>query len=131
MSNEKEQEMDNSEISEALKRHWAGSEAGDDPVEYEIYHPDAELEYPQSGERFDGVDNIRICRTEHPALRHFSVQRILGQGDLWVTEYIITYDGKPVNTVSIMEFREGKVWREIQYFADPFDAPAWRKKYIE
>ena len=123
--------MNNLEISEALKRHWTGSEEGNDQAEYEIYHPDAELVYPQSGERFNGVDNIRTSRTEHPALRHFSIQRILGQGDLWVTEYIISYDGKPVNTVSIMEFRDGKVWRETQYFADPFDAPDWRKKYTE
>ena len=56
---------------------------------------------------------------------------MIGEGDLWVTEYTITYQGKPAFTVSIMEFRDGKVVHETQYFADPFEAPAWRKQWVE
>src|SRR5215471_7130044 len=52
-------------------------------------------------------------------------QRIIGGGDLGVTELILTYDDKPSYTVSIMEFRDDKVARGTQYFADPFVAPAW------
>jgi hypothetical protein len=44
---------------------------------------------------------------------------------------VITYDGQPVHTVSIMEFREDKVVRETLYFADPFEAPEWRAEWIE
>jgi hypothetical protein len=55
----------------------------------------------------------------------------LGSGDLWVTEFILTYDGKPSYTVSIMEFKGDKVARETQYFADPFVAPAWRAQWVE
>ena len=54
----------------------------------------------------------------------FNVRRIVGEGDLWITEYTITYQGRPAYTVSIMEFRNGKVVHETQYFADPFEAPA-------
>ena len=61
----------------------------------------------------------------------FAVRRIVGAGNLWVTEYVITYEGKPAYTVSIMEFRDGKVAHETQYFADPFDAPAWRAQWVE
>ena len=56
------------------------------------------------------------------------MQRTIGTGDLWVTEFVLTYDGRPSYTVSIMEFRHGKVARETQYFADPFEpglASAW------
>jgi hypothetical protein len=56
---------------------------------------------------------------------------VIGCGDLWVSEYVISYDGRPVYTVSIMEFREGKVARETQYFADPFEPPAWRAQWVE
>ena len=56
---------------------------------------------------------------------------MIASGDLWVSEYVITYDGRPVYTVSIMEFRDGKVAREKQYFADPFDPPAWRTQWVE
>ncbi|MGC2421049.1 MAG: nuclear transport factor 2 family protein, partial [Candidatus Acidiferrales bacterium] len=61
----------------------------------------------------------------------FSIRRIIGSGDLWVTEFILTYDGKPSHTASIMEFRNGKVARETQYFADPFVAPAFRAQWVE
>jgi len=44
---------------------------------------------------------------------------------------IVTYDGKPSYTVSIMGFRDDKVARETQYFADPFVAPASRAQWVE
>jgi hypothetical protein len=56
---------------------------------------------------------------------------VIGHDDLWITEYILTYDGKPSYTVSIMEFRGEKVARETQYFAEPFEAPAWRTRWVE
>jgi hypothetical protein len=63
--------------------------------------------------------------------KRFAVRRIIGSGDLWVSEYILTYDGKPSYTVSIMEFSGDKVARETQYFADPFEASAWRAQWVE
>ena len=65
------------------------------------------------------------------SLQGFNVRRILGKGDLWITEYIITYQGRPTFTVSIMEFRDGKVMHETQYFADPFEAPDWRSQWVQ
>jgi hypothetical protein len=56
---------------------------------------------------------------------------VIGRGDLWVTEYVISYDGKPSRTVSIMEFRDGKVFRETQYFADPFEPWSGRAQWVE
>ena len=89
-------------------------------------------EYPQSGERILGRRNLQALRSHHPGKPSgFAVRRVVGSGELWVTEYTIVYQGKPAFTVSIMEFREGKVVRETQYFADPFDAPAWRKQWVE
>jgi ketosteroid isomerase-like protein len=121
--------MSEREIQAALERHWAASQAGDPVAEHAIYHEDAVLDYPQSGERICGRRNIQGSRAEHPAKRTFTLRRIVGSGDLWVTEYIVTYDGRPTETVSIMEFRDGKVERERQYFADPFRAPEWRAKW--
>jgi hypothetical protein len=89
------------------------------------------LDYPQSGERTRGRRNIQGQRTSQPSKKRFTVQRIIGGGDLWVTEFILTYDGKPSYTVSIMEFRDDKVARETQYFADPFVAPSSRAQWVE
>jgi ketosteroid isomerase-like protein len=119
------------EIRAALDRHWAASDASDFEAEHDIYLEDAVLEYPQSGERIRGRRNIQITRTQQPNKKRFTVRRILGSGDVWITEYILAYDGKPSHTVSIMEFRGDKVARETQYFADPFDASAWRAQWVE
>ena len=123
--------MRDQNIRSALDQHWSASDANDFDTEHSIYHEDAVLEYPQSGERNRGRFNIRTTRTKQPSKKRFVVQRIIGRGDLWVTEFILTYDGKPSYTVSIMEFSGEKVARETQYFADPFEAAAWRAQWVE
>src|SRR5579871_2007277 len=112
--------MDDHEIRRALDRHWAASDANDFEGEHDIYREDAVLEYPQSGERIRGRHNIQASRTAQPNAKRFTVRRIVGAGNLWVTEFTLTYDGRPSYVVSVMEFEGGKVARETQYFADPF-----------
>jgi hypothetical protein len=114
-----------------IEDHWAASERGDTDAEHAIYAADAILEYPQSGERFRGRATIQAQRGGHPADRHFAVRRITGRGDLWISECLITYDGEPTHSVSIMEFAGGFVARETQYFADPFPAAPWRASLAE
>jgi ketosteroid isomerase-like protein len=119
------------EIRAALDQHWAASDADDFETEHRIYHEDAVLEYPQSGELTRGRSNIQNQRASQPNKKRFTIRRIIGAGDLWVTELTLTYDGKPSYTVSIMEFNGNKVVRETQYFADPFLAPAFRAQWVE
>jgi hypothetical protein len=119
------------EVRAALDRHWAASDANDFETEHDIYLEDAVLEYPQSGERIRGRRNIQMARTNQPSKKRFTVRRIIGSGDLWITEYILTYDGKPSYTVSIMEFSGDKVARGTQYFADPFEAGTSRAQWVE
>jgi hypothetical protein len=115
-----------SETRARIEEHWRASELGDIDSEHAIYAADAILDYPQSGERFRGRSRIQEQRAGHPAERHFTIIRILGCSELWVSECVITYDGVPTNTVSIMEFADGLVTQETQYFADPFQAPPSR-----
>jgi ketosteroid isomerase-like protein len=129
--NEQSTSVRDQEIRAALDQHWAASDASDFETEHLIYLDDAVLEYPQSGERTRGRHNIQGQRASQPNKKRFSIRRIIGSGDLWVTELILSYDGKPSHTVSIMEFKGEKVWRETQYFADPFVAPASRAQWVE
>jgi hypothetical protein len=128
---EQSSEVRDQAIRAALDRHWAASDANDFETEHLIYRDDAVLDYPQSGERTRGRKNIQGQRASQPNKKRFSIRRIIGSGDLWVTEFILTYDGKPSYTVSIMEFVGDKVARETQYFADPFVAPAFRARWVE
>jgi hypothetical protein len=114
-----------------LEQHWQASDRGDTETENAIYAADAILDYPQSGERFRGRPNIQAQRSGHPAVRHFTVLRIRGGGDLWVSEVVITYDGAPSYSVSVMEFAGDLVTHETQYFADPFPAPSFRAALAE
>ncbi len=126
-----EQPTRDERIRAALDEHWAASDANDSETEHRIYLEDAVLEYPQSGERTRGRSNIQNQRAGQPSEKRFSIRRIVGRGELWVTEFVLTYDAKPSYTVSIMEFRGDKVARETQYFADPFKAPAFRAQWVE
>ncbi len=123
--------MEDHHIRAALDRHWVASDANDFEDEHQIYREDAVLEYPQSGERIRGRRNIQSSRTAQPNQKRFTVRRIIGTGDLWVTEFVLTYDGRPSYTVSIMEFLDGKVARETQYFGDPFEPGPSRAQWVE
>jgi ketosteroid isomerase-like protein len=126
------QTMENQQIRITLGEHWAASAAGDLEKEHEIYDDDVVVDYPQSGERIVSRHNIQALRGHHPSKpAGFTIRRMLGNGDLWITEYVIVYDGRPVPTVSIMEFREGKVTHETQYFAEQFEPQAWRAQWVE
>jgi len=123
--------MDDQAARLALQRHWEASDASDFEAEHEIYREDAVLDYPQSGERLRGRRNIQQSRFVQPNKKRFAVRRIVGSGDLWVTEFVLTYDGVPSYAVSIMEFHEGQVASETQYFADPFDPAPSRAHLVE
>jgi len=123
--------MDDAGIQAALNRHWTASDANDFDAEHAIYRDDAVLEYPQSGERIRGRQNIQASRLAQPNAKRFTVRRIVGQGNLWVTEFVLAYDGRPSYSVSIMEFLDGKVARETQYFADSFEPGPSRGHLVE
>jgi len=123
--------MDDRTVRAALERHWAASDSGDFEAEHDIYREDAVLEYPQSGERIRGRRNIRESRFLQPNRKRFTVRRIIGSGDLWITEYVLSYDGAPSFVVSIMEFSGGLVARETQYFGDPFEPGPSRAHLVE
>ena len=124
--------MEEEQILDALNAHWHASAIGDVNAEHDIYHDDVICDYPQSAERILGRSNLQALRSHHPGKPSgFQVRRIAGQGDLWITEYTINYEGQSAYTVSIMEFRNGKVVHETQYFTDAFEAPAWRSQWVQ
>lgn len=123
--------MADDDVRAALETHWAASDANDFDAEHQIYGSDAVLEYPQSGEKIRGRNRIQASREAQPNAKRFTVRRILGSGDLWISELVMTYDGQPSYVVSIMEFEDGKVIRETQYFGDPFTPGPSRAQWVE
>lgn len=127
-----DQSAQEEQIRAALDIHWRASASGDVNTEHEIYADDSICDYPQSGERILGRKNLQALRSHHPGKPSgFKIKRMVGNGNLWVTEYTIQYQGQSAFTVSIMEFRDTKVVHETQYFTDPFEAPTWRKQWVQ
>jgi hypothetical protein len=103
----------------------------DPAMEYEERHQDFLLELPQSGERMDR-DGLRRLQKSFPSdMRpEIRLRRVTGGGDVWFAESIIHYaDGKVFHGVSRVEFRDGKIWRETRYYAEPFQVPEWRASW--
>jgi ketosteroid isomerase-like protein len=111
--------LDNQEIRATLDRYWEAIVALDLDKVDEFYQDDVVVEFPQSGERIRGKHNIFELRAHYPAKVTFRILRVRGEGNLWITELVITYDGRPVNVVGVMEFRDGKIAHETHYYADP------------
>ena len=103
----------------------------------EMSAEDVVNEFPQSGERFRGRDNIAAMNQSYSgstgSTPKATLRRILKPGEAWVIESTIDYgDGTPVSAISIIETgADGKVVRQTDYFANPFEAPAWRSQYAE
>jgi hypothetical protein len=94
--------MGDDDVRAALRRHWAASDTNDFATEHQIYRTDAVLDYPQSGERIRSRANIEASRIAQPNAKRFTVRRMVGAGDLWISELVMTYDAQPFYVVSIM-----------------------------
>jgi ketosteroid isomerase-like protein len=121
-------EHENEQVVEQLwdliaKEAW--DEAG------RLLHDDFVQEWPQSGERIRGRENCMAVNRNYPGLPKMSPRRFLSGGDLVTSEVTLDYGGRIYESVSIYEFRDGKVLRETDYFAEPFDAPGWRRQWVE
>ena len=104
--------------------------------EYRTRHPaDYVMEIPQSGERFRGRESVRAFQeafTENSAPPKIRIRRVLVRDGLWVVESVVDYGGERVmHGAAILEFKDGKVWRDRRYFAEPFEAPEWRAHLVE
>jgi hypothetical protein len=119
--------MDEATVRAMLEQHFTSS---DPHRSHEMYHEDAVLEFPQSGERFEGVDNLREWRSSYPAETRVEFREIRGRDDLWVAELSISYDQGAANFgLSILEFRGDKIARETIYVTEGWEAPEWRAQW--
>jgi len=125
------------EAREVFLHHWRYTAEGNEAKVHEIYHDDAILEFPQSGERFRGKANMQGFREQYgaetgTAALDFEPRVIRGGGDVWIGEGRARYDGgEPIHFLHILEFRGDLVQRETIYFAEPFPAPDWRRPWAE
>lgn len=97
----------------------------------ELFHDDALMDWPQSGERVRGAANRRAIYGAFPQLPTITPRRMTSAGDLVVAEASLDYGGPVYETVFIFEFRDGRIARETAYWSEPFDPPQWRAQWVE
>jgi ketosteroid isomerase-like protein len=125
--------------SEVIRRYREAVQTGDissmSGLIDEYAADDFVQEWPQSGERINRENSKKLNEQyaeQTGTSPKFEVQNIREVGDLAVIEGVIDYgNGVPVRYVGLAEFRDGKVARVTEYFADPFEAPAWRAPFVE
>jgi limonene-1,2-epoxide hydrolase len=124
------EERDAGQVAEAV---WKALQAGEWDAASRYLHDDFVQEWPQSGERIVGRDNAIAINQNFPGgLPTMRFRRILAGGDLAVVEVELRYaDGSRYLGVSVVELRDGKIAKETDYFAQPFQAPEWRAQWVE
>ena len=103
----------------------------DPDLEYAMRHPDFEADMPQSGERFASREALREMQRAFPDPPKIALRRVVGEGDVWVAEATSDYSGQRFHTVLILEMRDDLILRETRYYAEPFEAPAWRAAWVQ
>jgi ketosteroid isomerase-like protein len=119
------------ENRQTIERLWQLLEKQDWNAAGELLHDDFVQEWPQSGERIRGRDNCMAINQNYPGFPTQTRGRILAAGDLATSEVTLNYGGNIYRGVSIFEFRDGRVVKETDYFAQPFKAPGWRSQWVE
>jgi hypothetical protein len=110
---------------------WGILEKQDWDAATDFYAEDAVEEWPQSGERIRGRQNIMAINRNYPGFPKLTPRRTLASGDIVVSEIVLDYDGQVYNGVSLFEFEDDKIVKQTDYFAAPFDAPEWRSQWVE
>ena len=95
--------------------------------EYAIRHEDYVMEMPQSGERIRGKEKMREIQEAYPNPPTMQLRRVIVKENLWVVEIVSDYGGGRGHFGP----KDGKVWRDTRYFAEPFEAPEWRADLVE
>lgn len=114
-----------------INRLLDGIDAGDTSVMNGVFHEDAVIEWPASNEKVVGAANRRSIYEHTPVLPKISNRHVYGSGDLWVAEATFTYGTKPFVGVLVFNMRDGKIARQVGYWAEPFDGPEWRSAWVE
>jgi hypothetical protein len=100
--------------------------------EYNVRHQDYVMEMPQSGERIRGREKMREFQEAYPTPPSIQLRRVIVKDGLWVVEGVNDYGGGQIfDVVLIFELRDGKMWRDRRYYAEPFEAPEWRAQWVE
>jgi hypothetical protein len=123
------EEMNEEEVRRFLAELFSHLSAEE---EYEVRHEDYVMEMPQSRESIRGREKMREFQEAYPTPPSIQLRRVLVRDGLWIVEGVNDYGGGQVfDVVLIIELKDGQMWRDRRYYAEPFEAPEWRVQWVE
>ena len=122
--------MNNKQI---LENFWATMETNDFYAASQLLHDDYTLEWPQSGECIVGRENFAAINANYTAEGkwHFAINHIVAEADKVVTDVSVTEGTISGRAVTFSTLRDGKIWKQVEFWPDPFEAPAWRAQWVQ
>jgi ketosteroid isomerase-like protein len=122
--------MDNKKI---LENFWNIMATNDFYAASQLLHDDYVLEWPQSGERIRGRDNFAAINTFYPAAGKwtFHINHIAAEADLVVTDVSVSDGTRHDRAITFSTIRDGEIWKQVEFWIEPFEAPAWRAQWVE
>lgn len=122
--------MNNKQI---VENFWATMRINDFYAAAKLLHDDFTLEWPQSGERILGRDNFAALNTNFPAEGkwQFKVNAMVAENDVVVSDVSVSDGKRQDRAITFSTVRDGKIWRQVEFWPEPFEAPAWRAKWVE
>jgi len=122
--------MNNKQLIESF---WSTMGTNDFYTVAQLLHDDYVLEWPQSGERIRGRDNFAAINTYYPADGKwtFKINHIVAEGDTVVTDVSISDGTKHDRAVTFSTVLDGKIWKQVEFWPEPFESPDWRTQWVE
>ena len=116
-----------------LEQFWQTMESNDFYAVAQLLHDDFVLEWVQSGERIRGRENFAKLNTAYPTQGtwHFTINSIVADGDEVVTDVSVTDGTLNDRVITFSTIRDGKIWKQVEFWPEPFSAPEWRKQWVE
>jgi ketosteroid isomerase-like protein len=114
-----------------VERLWQLFDAQDFEAAGELLHDDFICEWPQSRERIRGRENYVAINQNYPGTWSISIRRLIVEDDQAASEVVLRYAEQVVQAVSFFELRDGKIFRQVDYWPDPYPAPAGRAQWTE
>ena len=116
-----------------VEQFWGKMQTNDFIAAGELLHDDFVLDWPQSGERIRGRESFVAVNQNYPAHGRwgFTVHRIIAEGDQAVSDVDVTDGVIRARVITFSTIREGKIWRQAEFWPDPFEPASWRAAWVE
>jgi hypothetical protein len=122
--------MDNKQL---IENFWATMASNDFYAVAELLHDELILEWPQSGERIRGRDNFAAINTYYPTEGKwtFQINHLIAEGSIIFSDVSVSDGKRNDRCLTVSTIKDGKIWKQVEFWPEPFNAPSWRAKWVE